>query len=87
MNHIKIYLDINRQDEDRPTFEAIGSSVKECIDHAVGHFGVEGIFNLFTMDGHLVIQKNCSPVFICESDGTQAEDVLQMKKYYNEKLI
>lgn len=35
----------------------------------------------------LVIQKNCSPVFICESDGTQAEDVLQMKKYYNEKLI
>ncbi len=31
----------------------------------------------------LVVQKNCSPTFICESDGTQAEDVKQMKDYYN----
>lgn len=27
--------------------------------------------------------KNLSPVFICESAGTQAEDALTMKKYYN----
>lgn len=31
----------------------------------------------------LVVQKGCSPIFICESDGTQAEDVKQMKDYYN----
>ncbi len=31
----------------------------------------------------LAVQKNCSPTFICESDGTQAEDVKQMKDYYN----
>lgn len=31
----------------------------------------------------LVVQKNCSPTFICESDGTQAEDAKQMKDYYN----
>ena len=31
----------------------------------------------------LVVQKGCSPVFICESDGTQAEDAKQMKDYYN----
>ena len=31
----------------------------------------------------LVAQKNCSPTFICESDGTQAEDVKKMKDYYN----
>lgn len=31
----------------------------------------------------LVVQKNCSPTFICESDGTQAEDVKKMKDYYN----
>lgn len=31
----------------------------------------------------LVAQKNCSPTFICESDGTQAEDARQMKDYYN----
>ncbi len=31
----------------------------------------------------LVAQKNLSPTFICESDGTQAEDVKQMKDYYN----
>ena len=30
----------------------------------------------------LVVQKNCSPTFICESDGTQAEDVKRMKEYY-----
>lgn len=30
----------------------------------------------------LVVQRNCSPTFICESDGTQAEDVRQMKDYY-----
>lgn len=31
----------------------------------------------------LVVQKNCAPTFICESDGTQAEDVKKMKDYYN----
>lgn len=31
----------------------------------------------------LVAKKNLSPVFICESSGTQAEDALTMKKYYN----
>ena len=31
----------------------------------------------------LVVQKGCSPIFICESDGTQAEDVKRMKDYYN----
>ncbi len=31
----------------------------------------------------LVVQKNCCPIFICESDGTQAEDVKKMKDYYN----
>lgn len=31
----------------------------------------------------LVVQKGCSPTFICESDGTQAEDVKKMKDYYN----
>lgn len=30
----------------------------------------------------LTVQKNCSPTFICESAGTQAEDALTMKKYY-----
>lgn len=34
----------------------------------------------------LVVQRNCSPTFICESDGTQAEDVKQMKDYYNSLL-
>ncbi len=32
---------------------------------------------------NLVAQKNLSPTFICESDGTQAEDAKQMKDYYN----
>ena len=31
----------------------------------------------------LVVQRNCTPTFICESDGTQAEDVKRMKDYYN----
>lgn len=31
----------------------------------------------------LVVQKNCSPTFICESDGTQAEDAKVMKDYYH----
>ena len=31
----------------------------------------------------LVVQKGCCPTFICESDGTQAEDVKKMKDYYN----
>ena len=30
----------------------------------------------------LTAQKDCSPTFICESAGTQAEDALTMKKYY-----
>lgn len=30
----------------------------------------------------LVAAKNCSPVIICESDGTQAEDAATMKNYY-----
>ena len=30
----------------------------------------------------LVAKKNLSPIFICESSGTQAEDALAMKKYY-----
>ena len=31
----------------------------------------------------LVYKKNLSPIFVCESAGTQAEDALSMKKYYN----
>ena len=31
----------------------------------------------------LVAKYGCSPTFICESDGTQAEDAAKMKKYYN----
>ena len=34
----------------------------------------------------LVARKNCSPIFICESDGTQAEDAATMKKYYEELI-
>ncbi len=34
----------------------------------------------------LTLKKNCSPTFICESDGTQAEDALTMKKYYLELI-
>lgn len=30
----------------------------------------------------LVLKKNCSPTFICESAGTQAEDAKAMKDYY-----
>ncbi|HEX3027352.1 MAG TPA: TIM barrel protein [Clostridia bacterium] len=32
----------------------------------------------------LCCQKGCSPVFICESSGTQAEDALRMKKIYQD---
>lgn len=31
----------------------------------------------------IVAKKNLSPTFICESSGTQAEDALTMKNYYN----
>ena len=31
----------------------------------------------------LTLKYNCSPVFICESAGTQAEDAKTMKDYYN----
>lgn len=31
----------------------------------------------------LVAQRNYSPIFVCESAGTQAEDALKMKEYYN----
>lgn len=34
----------------------------------------------------LVAQKNLSPTFICESDGTQAEDARTMKEYYQSVL-
>lgn len=34
----------------------------------------------------LVAQKNLSPTFICESDGTQAEDARTMKEYYQSIL-
>ncbi len=34
----------------------------------------------------LVIKKNCHPTFICESDGTQAEDAKKMKDYYTGSL-
>ena len=34
----------------------------------------------------LVARYGCSPTFICESDGTQAEDAATMKKYYNTLL-
>ncbi len=30
----------------------------------------------------LTVKKNCSPIFVCESDGTQAEDAKKMKDYY-----
>ena len=30
----------------------------------------------------LTVKKNCSPTFICESSGTQAEDARTMKEYY-----
>lgn len=30
----------------------------------------------------ITARRNCSPIFICESDGTQAEDAKQMKDYY-----
>lgn len=30
----------------------------------------------------ITAKKNCSPTFVCESDGTQAEDARAMKDYY-----
>ena len=30
----------------------------------------------------IVARKNCSPIFVCESDGTQAEDAKAMKDHY-----
>lgn len=35
----------------------------------------------------LVYKYDCSPVFICESAGTQAEDAKQMKDYYNSLFL
>ena len=35
----------------------------------------------------LTAKKNCSPIFICESDGTQAEDAATMRKYYERLII
>lgn len=32
---------------------------------------------------NLCVQRNLTPVIICESDGTQAEDAVYMKDYYN----
>lgn len=34
----------------------------------------------------ITAKKNCHPTFICESDGTQSEDALQMQKYYMELI-
>ena len=34
----------------------------------------------------LCIKKSCSPTIICESAGTQAEDALSMKKYYEKHV-
>lgn len=31
-------------------------------------------------------KRDCSPVFICESDGTQAEDAKRMKDYYSKLM-
>ena len=35
----------------------------------------------------LVVKYGIEPIFICESDGTQAEDALSMKKYYTERVV
>lgn len=34
----------------------------------------------------ITAKRNCHPTFICESDGTQAEDAAAMKKYYMELI-
>ncbi len=34
----------------------------------------------------ITVKKNCHPTFICESDGTQAEDAAIMKNYYTELI-
>lgn len=36
----------------------------------------------FDFCGELIYKKNLSPIIICESAGTMAEDALKMKKYY-----
>ena len=35
---------------------------------------------------NLIVKKDCSPVFICESSGTQAEDAVTMKNIYLAEL-
>ena len=40
----------------------------------------------FEFLAELIARKNLSPVFICESAGTQAEDAAQMKKIYESFL-
>ena len=35
----------------------------------------------------LTVKYGCSPIFICESAGTQAEDAKQMKDYYERVLV
>lgn len=35
----------------------------------------------------LCVKKGCTPVFICESSGTQAVDALKMKEIYNKSLV
>lgn len=34
----------------------------------------------------LLVKYGCEPTIICESDGTQSEDALAMKKYYHERM-
>lgn len=34
----------------------------------------------------LTVRRNCSPIFVCESDGTQAEDARRMRDYYKSLL-
>ena len=35
----------------------------------------------------LLVKYGCEPTIICESDGTQSEDALAMKKYYHERMV
>ncbi len=35
----------------------------------------------------IISEKGLEPIFICESDGTQSEDALSMKQYYNAKRV
>ena len=43
--------------------------------------GLDGQTPAALIDG-IIAKKNLSPVFICESSGTQAEDALKMKENY-----